>query len=177
MALVQIQPETDADHAAIREVILAAFAHHREVADLVDAIRRSPHYEPELSLLARVDGAAAGFVMISHATLVYDDLATHDVLTLSPLGVAPEHQRQGVGSALVRTALAAADRTGAALVTLEGSPAYYGRLGFRYAPDLGVHIRLPDWAPAEAAQVYPLTGYRPDVRGRLDYPPAFDLVS
>jgi putative acetyltransferase len=91
--------------------------------------------------------------------------------------VAPDHQRQGIGSALVRAALAAADRTDGTLVTLEGSPAYYGRLGFRYAADLGIRIRLPDWAPPEAAQVFPLTRYRAEVRGQLEYPPAFDVLT
>jgi putative acetyltransferase len=177
MTPAHIEPETDTDHPAIRTVILAAFAHHPEVADLVQAIRQSPQYEPELSLVARLDGAVVGFVMVSHARLVDDGGAEHDVLTLSPLGVAPDHQREGIGSALVRAALAAADRTGAALVTLEGSPAYYGRLGFRYAPDLGIRMRLPDWAPAEAAQAFPLTGYRAEVRGRLEYPAVFDAVT
>lgn len=186
-----IQPESGADVPAIRRVVLAAFAHHPEVADLVEAIRDSPQYEPELSLVARAGEAddVVGFVMISHATLV-DDGADgtpgppreqgqrhHDVLTLSPLAVAPEWQRRGIGSALVRAAVSAADATGASLVTLEGSPTYYGRLGFRPAVGAGITMHLPDWAPPAAAQVYRLAGYRPQVRGRLVYPPAFDAVT
>lgn len=54
---------------------------------------------------------------------------------------------------------------------------YYGRLGFRFAGDFGVHIDLPDWAPAGAAQVYPLSGYEPCFRGRVDYPPAIAALS
>ena len=95
------------------------------------------------------------------------------MLTLSPLAVRPDVQRQGVGSALVVEALRRADATGAALVTLEGSPAYYPRFGFRDARTLGVTIDLPDWAPRDAGQVYLLSAYDPAVRGRLVYPPAF----
>ncbi len=188
---IEIEPESGADLPAIRRVVGAAFAHDPKVADLVEAIRDSPQYEPELSLVARAGGAGdvVGFVMISHATLVDDgaDGTTgapaergrrdHDVLTLSPLAVTPEWQRRGIGSALVRASLSAAGATGAPLVTLEGSPTYYGRLGFRPAVEAGITMRLPDWAPPEAAQVYRLAGYRPQVRGRLVYPPAFDAVT
>jgi putative acetyltransferase len=59
------------------------------------------------------------------------------------------------------------------VVVLEGSPAYYPRFGFRRADELGITIDLPDWAPAEAAMVLPLSGYYPAVRGKLEYPPAF----
>jgi putative acetyltransferase len=181
-----IEPESVADVPAVRDVALAAFPDEPGVADLVEAIRFSPQYEPDLSLVARVDGRVAGFVMISHAELVEDgagptgetDAARrHDVLTLSPLAVAPDRQRRGIGAALVRVALAAADLAGAGLVTLEGSPRYYGRLGFRSAAEAGIVMHLPDWAPPEAAQVYLLRGYDPSARGRLVYPPAFDAVT
>jgi putative acetyltransferase len=211
-----IEPESTADIPAIRELVLAAFADEPAVDDLVDDIRSSRQYEPELSLVARIDGRVAGFVMISHAELVEEppsaphriaggsvdhsdgparagaeaaDAAAdqpagptggvrrHDVLTLSPLAVAPDRQRHGIGSALVRAVLAAADLAGGGLVTLEGSPTFYGRLGFRPAAAAGVTMHLPDWAPPEAAQVFLLSGYRSAVRGRLVYPPAFDAVT
>ena len=170
-----IEPEQEDDHRAVRRVVSAAFAHHPEVADLVELIRASPQYEPGLALVARRDGAVVGHVMISHAELVEGSDAW-DVLTLSPLAVRPDVQRQGVGSALVVEALRRADATGATLVTLEGSPAYYPRFGFRDARTLGVTIDLPDWAPRDAGQVYPLSAYDPAVRGRLVYPPAFAAI-
>lgn len=95
--------------------------------------------------------------------------ARHDVLTLAPLAVAPGYERRGIGSALVRAGLTAADETGAGLVTLEGSPAYYGRLGFRFAPAFGIAIDMPEWAPPQAAQMYVLTAYDSTVRGKLEY--------
>ena len=170
-----IEPEKAADHQAVRRVVAAAFANRPEVPDLVEQIRASPQYEPGLALVARRGGDVVGHVMMSHAELV-DGAAARDVLTLSPLAVRPDVQRQDVGSALVVEALRRADATGAALVTLEGSPAYYPRFGFRDARTLGVTIDLPDWAPRDAGQVYLLSAYDPAVRGRLVYPPAFAAV-
>jgi putative acetyltransferase len=168
-----IEPETVADHVAAREVVRAAFDTHVEVADLVELIRASPQYVPELSLVARLDGAVVGHVMLSHAELEDDDGVRREVLTLSPLSVAPAHQGRGIGSALVRAGLAAAEARGDNLVILEGSPRYYPRFGFRDCRDLGIRIDLPDWAPPEAGMAYPLPAYDDSLRGRLVYPKAF----
>jgi putative acetyltransferase len=172
---VVIEPEQPADAEAVRDVVSRAFANRAVVADLVESIRASPQYVPELALVARVGPAVAGFVMLSQAEVVAAD-GRHDVLTLSPLAVAPEFQGRGIGSDLVRAGIAAANATGAGLVTLEGSPTYYGRLGFADAATAGVTIDLPEWAPREAAQVYRLRAYDSAVHGRLVYPPAFDVL-
>ena len=52
---------------------------------------------------------------------------------------------------------------------LEGSPAYYGRLGFEPAAAHGITITLPDWAPPEAAQVLSLHASDPTMRGHVVY--------
>ncbi|MGW5237611.1 hypothetical protein ACWEOW_01620 [Monashia sp. NPDC004114] len=62
-------------------------------------------------------------------------------------------------------------------MVLEGSPRYYGRLGFTFAPAHGITIDLPGWAPREAAQVYRLSRYDPEFRGRVEYPPAIAALS
>ena len=200
---IVIEPERPADHAAVRAVVLAAFADHPSVAELVELIRASPEYVPELALVARVTGEVAGFVMVSHAeladdtvlgddtvladdtvlvgdsvvnddtVLVGDNGRRHRVLTLSPLTVAPGMQGRGIGSALVPAALRTADQLGEPLVLLEGSPRYYPRFGFRDCRKFGISITLPDWAPPDAGMMFPLSAYDARVRGRLVYPPAF----
>jgi len=172
-----IEPERPDDVEAIRDVVRRAFHDQQSVAGMVELIRGSLQYVPELALVARIGSEVVGFVMLSHADVVEASGRRHDVLTLSPLAVAPERERQGIGSALVRAALAAADACGAGIVTLEGSPIYYRRFGFRFGPDFDITIDLPDWAPAEAAQVFTLGAYDPTVRGTLRYPPAFAAVS
>lgn len=166
-----IEAERLADHAAVGEVLRRAFAHQPGVADMVAAIRVSPRYRAGLALVARVGPQVVGFVMLSGTDLVDEAGTRREVLTLTPLAVAPEYQRHGIGTALVRTAMQEADQRGEPLVVLEGSPRYYGRLGFSFAPTHGISIELPHWAPREAAQVCPLSSYDPIVRGRVEYPP------
>lgn len=170
---IVVERERPADYAAIRAVVGAAFVDQPAVMELVELIRESPEYVPELALVARVDGAVAGFVMVSHAELVSDSGERHRILTLSPLAVAPAVQGRGIGSALVPAVLAEAERLGEQLVVLEGSPRYYPRFGFRDCRELGISIALPDWAPPEAGMAFPLPAYDSRLRGRLVYPPAF----
>lgn len=159
---------------AIGDVVASAFGSPVE-AELVAAIRASEHYIPQAALVATQGGRVAGHVMVSHVWLD-DGSTTRRVCSLSPLAVAPTYQRLGVGSALVRAVIDVVERMGEPLVVLEGSPAYYSRLGFEYAVPHGIHIHLPDWAPAEAAQVYRLRNYEPSLRGDVVYPPAFEAA-
>jgi hypothetical protein len=99
------------------------------------------------------------------------------IANLSPLGVVPEFQRRGIGTALVQEVTARADSRGESLVVLEGKPEFYGRLGFEHSVPCGIHIALLSWARPEAAQVLRLSNYDPSIRGHVSYPPAFDEVT
>jgi putative acetyltransferase len=170
-----IRTEAVDDHDAIRRVVAAAFGSSVE-ADLVDRIRASPEYIPELALVAEIYGVVIGHVMISGA-VIRNDEGKRAISMLSPLAVVPSRQREGIGSVLVRAGITLADARGEPLVILEGSPAYYGRFGFEHSRLHGIEIPLPHWAPPEAAQVVLLSRYRPDdpsLRGTVVYPEAFD---
>ena len=110
-------------------------------------------------------------------TWIVEDDVRRSLAMLSPLAVSPDHQGRGIGSDLVRRVVARADDLGHPAVILEGSPAFYGRLGFEPAAAHGIEIHLPDWAPPEAAQVHLLRAYDPALRGTVEYPPPFDGLS
>jgi putative acetyltransferase len=172
---VTIRAERSEDHAAIDEVVEAAFGSPAE-AHLVNAIRSSEFAIPELSLVAERDGRIVGHVVVSRAE-VRDGEHRRLIAMLSPLAVQPVEQGQGIGSMLVRTVTARAAALGEPVVVLEGNPAFYGRLGFEPAAEYGLTLPLPSWAPPEAAQVLRLADDDPPPRGQVVYPPAFDTVS
>lgn len=174
---VTIRAERPADHGHIRDVVAAAFASDDE-ADLVERIRASPEYVTEMALVAEVDGEIVGHVMVSGTSLRHGH-GDRTIMMLAPLAVRPDHQRSGVGAALVEAVVAIAEQRGEPLVVLEGSPGYYGRLEFEPADRYGIELPLPDWAPPEAAQVRRLSTHDPadaTLRGTVVYPAAFDDV-
>lgn len=165
-----IRSENSADTTAIAGVLGRSFAVEPEVVKLVDLIRDSAGYVPDLALVAEEDGSVIGFVMLSVVTIRGEQ--DHEVLSLAPLGVDPTHQRRGVGSALTLEALARADGRTQPLVVLEGIPDYYPRFGFESAVALGIDKPHPG-VPDNAFMARRLSAYDPRCRGKLVYPRSF----
>ena len=156
------------DRPAILELHRAAFAGD-DVPRLVAELSQSEWYEPELSFVAEADGRVVGHVMSTWVGLEGSEV---QLLQLSPLGVLPEHQRRGHGSALVRASLDAVRRRREPLLLVEGDPRYYGRFGFVRADELGLlppPEALYDWA----FQVAVLDERAALPRGRVVYTPPF----
>ncbi len=102
LAYMLVRTETAADHQAVREVLVDAFDSPDE-ALLVDLIRSSDRFVPELSIVAEVDDTIVGHILFSYVDLVGDQ--TRRVLSLAPLAVAKNAQSSGVGRALVEEGL------------------------------------------------------------------------
>ena len=174
--MVILRRELPADRDAVRAIHLRAFARAgmdvAAEATLVDGLRDDGDVVPGLSIVAEVDGsvdrAVAGHVVCSRAWI-----GERLSLGLGPLGVLPEHQRRGVGTALMHAVLASADALGAAEVVLLGSPDYYARFGFVLAAPLGITPPVPGWAPH--FQVRRLTAWD-GASGPFRYAPAFERL-
>ncbi|MFN8196611.1 MAG: N-acetyltransferase [Nocardioidaceae bacterium] len=168
---MEIRPEQPSDRASVARVVEAAFGAEEGpvVAGLVDGLRTSG--AARLGLVAEDDGVVVGHVLLSHSW-VDADRRVVEVLVLSPLSVAPDHQGRGTGTALVAAALAAAEELGAPTVFLEGDPGFYGSRGFTRAADHGF-VRPSDRIPQAAFQVAVLPGHEEWMTGRLAYADAF----
>jgi len=128
--LIKIRSETIADYAAIARVNARAFDPHVSVPFLIDLHRHRTRFDPDLSLVAEVDGQVIGHVLFSPQTIRLLGQSI-DVVNLSPLAVDPEYQRQGIGGMLVREGHAVAKAKGYLLSFLIGHPPYYPRFGYR----------------------------------------------
>jgi putative acetyltransferase len=136
---VAIRPETPADIPAIHAVNEAAFDGPAE-AEAADALRSNG--KVILSLVAVLESDIVGHVMFSPATITTNTGTAVQAL-LGPIGVRPDLQRRGIGSALVKAGLSECLRLGYGSVFLLGDPAYYGRFGFKPAKSFGVRFVRP----------------------------------
>ncbi len=128
-----IRAEQEKDRAAVHAVNVSAFETPSE-ANLVDALREQA--EPVVSLVAEDNGAIVGHIMFSPVSL-----SGHPglkMMGLAPMAVAPEHQRQGIGSALVRAGLEQCRQLGFIAVVVLGHPEYYPRFGFSPSTRFGI---------------------------------------
>jgi putative acetyltransferase len=167
---VELRAERAGEEQQIADVVERAFG-ERVVADLVAALRRSPDWVDGLSFVAVVDGGVVGHILFSRSLLDAPRRLV-DVLVLSPLSVAPEFQRRGIGSALIRFGLDQISRRREPLVFLEGSPAFYRRFGFQ--PGGGLGFRRPSLRiPEPAFQVVKHPSYEPWMTGTLVYSRVF----
>ena len=144
---IEIRDETAADVAAIEAVTVAAFLHAPHTSHteqfIVDTLRKAGQLT--VSLVANVDGAVVGHVAISPVSISDGAAGWYG---LGPISVAPEYQRRGIGSRLMREALRALREHGASGCVLLGEPGYYSRFGFRVDPNLSLPGVPPEYFQA-----------------------------
>lgn len=129
-----IRAEKENDRDAVYTVNESAFETPSE-ADLVDTLREQA--QPLISLVAEDHGKVVGHIMFSPVSLPqYPDLK---VIGLAPMAVAPQHQRKGIGSALVRAGLEQCKQLGFVAVVVLGHPEYYHRFGFSPSSRFGIN--------------------------------------
>ena len=169
---VIVRPQEPRDYEAAKVVYAEAFKrqdHGDRVppeVGIFTALWEAKDVIDELSFTALAQNAVVGHVTASRAKVGFDS-----VVAVGPIGVLPDHQAKGIGSALMNALLSAADAQDVPLVVLLGSPQYYGRFGFRPAVELGVMPPEPGWG--SAFQARPLRAYTPSVAGPFEYAPAF----
>jgi putative acetyltransferase len=121
---------TSLDHDAVHAVYLSAFAdeENRAVATLAVQLLGETTSPETISLVAEVDGSVAGHIAFSPVSIEHDP--EWQGYILAPLGVKPDQQGHGIGSALVLEGIRRLSDAGVNVVFVYGDPAYYGRFGF-----------------------------------------------
>jgi putative acetyltransferase len=99
-----------------------------------------------ISLVAVTEAGITGNIVFTRCTLGRGGVRA---ALLAPLAIVPAHQKQGLGSALIRTGLDRLREEGAEVVYVLGDPAYYGRLGFMPERSVAPPCPVPpEWANA-----------------------------
>lgn len=127
---MEIRNELPADVPAISAVTEEAFkegTHNSHTEHfIVDALRKANALT--LSLVAEIDGTVIGHVAVSPVSISDGSKGWYG---LGPISVIPEFQKQGIGSSLMRRALAELKNTGAKGCVVLGDPDYYVRFDFK----------------------------------------------
>lgn len=169
---MQIRKEKPRDYKDVYSLVKIAFdnAEHSDgnEHDLVNDLRKSDAFIPELSLVAEADGRIVGHIMFTKA-----NVDEETVIALAPLSVLPEYQRQGVGTALIKEGHRIAAKLGYPYSIVLGSERYYPRTGYQPAKKFG--IRAPFDVTDENFMAYKLKDDVPPLYGTLKYAKEFGV--
>jgi len=167
--IVQIRPEISDDHDSIRRVNQLAFGGVVE-ARLVDALREGSHFT--VSLVAVLQGEIIGHILFSPVSIEMTDGRT-EILSLAPMAVLPEYQRNGVGTALVEAGIKACRDTAYQSVVVLGHPEFYRR--FDFSPVLTQSLKTP-FGEGDAWMALELVPRSfQGIVGTVVYPPPFRM--
>ena len=157
---LSVRAETMNDREQIFQLHRAAFGEDSP-GKLVDDLRAAQ--DAVISLVAAQDNIIIGHVMLSRI------MAPIPALSLAPVGVHPDYQKQAIGSILITAAIEKAKQANEAVVFVLGSPEYYQRFGFNVA------AALPFTSPYNGPDFMALM-LRQDITpgGDIKYPAAFD---
>lgn len=122
--MVTIRHERPAD-AMARDALLDLSFGACRFAKTSERLREGRRPAEGLSLVATDHGCVIGTVRLWHVAI-----HEHPALLLGPLAVHPDWRNCGAGAALMRDALALAQRRGHGAVLLVGDAPYYERFGF-----------------------------------------------
>ena len=140
---IVIRIETPADYAAAESLTREAFwnvycpgctEHY-----ILHSFRGKADFVPELSLVMELDGRLVGHIMYVRSEIHADDGRSIPVMTFGPISIAPEYQRQGCGTVLLRESMRRAKLLGAGAIAIEGNIGFYGKSGFEVASARGIH--------------------------------------
>jgi len=147
------------------------FSDHKEQF-LVQRLRNSKAFIPELSIVAEIEGKVVGYILVTKLK-IKNELNEFDSLALAPVSVLPEFQNRGIGGKLIIKAHEIAKDLGYKSIVLLGHENYYPRFGYEQADKYG--IELPFEVPKENCMVIELkeNGLN-GVSGIVEYPKEFN---
>ena len=128
-----IRQEKPADHKTVEAVVKAAFA-NEAMSDqtehlLVQRLRKSDAFIPELSLVGELDRQLVGHILLTKIH-IKDGEKRHPSLALAPVSVHPHFQKRGIGGKLILESHRIAKSLDYQSIVLLGHADYYPRFGY-----------------------------------------------
>ena len=148
---ITIRPETHRDYKDIVSLVLRSFEEGTDYSDgtdivaLIEEIRDSEYYIPELSFVAELDGRIVGHFLFSRFPLSRTLQGGHggandtDIVMLAPVSVHIDFLRQGIGSAMIRLGIEKVREMGFSGIIVEGNYRFYNTVGFVTSSGHGIY--------------------------------------
>lgn len=172
-----IRQEEEKDHQKVFQVIEEAFrdleySDHQEHF-LVERLRKSEAFIPELSLVAEVNNEIAGHILFTKI-IIENTLQSFESLALAPVSVQPSFQHQGIGGMLIEEGHRIAKELGYTSAILIGHENYYPKFGYKKTTNFG--ISFPFDIPEENGMAIELVkdGLQ-HINGIVRYPKEFGI--
>lgn len=169
---IQIRQEQQEDHQQIRKLVKEAFTHAEhsdgDEHNLIERIRHSSDYIPELSLVA-----VSGDIVLGHIMFSKISVGQSDAIALAPLAVRADWHRKGIGKLLVTAGHRQAREMGYYCSVVLGNPGYYSKFSYEKASNHG--IIAPFEVPDDYYMVCKLDKNCDIPKGCVKYSDAFGL--
>ena len=146
---ITIRPETPKDYKEIVSLVLRSFSEGTEYSDgsdiiaLIEEIRMSEYYIPELSFVAELDGQIVGHFLFSRFPLSESKEGGHindgSIAMLAPVSVHADYFHKHVGLTMLKLGIEEVKNRGFKGITVEGDYHFYNRVGFKTSSDYGIH--------------------------------------
>lgn len=147
---ISIRQENVTDHRIVFDLIEQAFRNElmsdKKEQFLVERLRNSDGFIPQLSLVAEVNHKVVGYILLSKIS-IETKLKNYAALALAPVAVLPSFQQKGIARQLIEEAHRIAKELGYQSIILLGHEGYYPKFGYR--PLNEFNITLPFEAPKE----------------------------
>ncbi|MCS3531888.1 GNAT family N-acetyltransferase [Chryseobacterium sp. JUb7] len=181
--MITIRQEEERDYSEVSEMIEIAFRNieysdHQEHF-LVEKLRKSEAFVPELSIVAELMGNNHDSIkIIGHILFtkicVENGSEFYESLALAPVSVHPEFQHQGIGAQLITYGHSVAKKLGYQSVILIGHENYYPKFG--YEKTRNFDISFPFDIPEENGMATELVkDSLKNVKGIVKYPEEFGI--
>ena len=169
-----IRQENPNDYTDVYAVNKQAFEEEEE-AKLVEMLRRSNAFIPELSLVATIDDNVVGHILFTKIKIIDKDKNEHESLALAPMAVKSNFQRSGIGGILIKKGLDKAREMNFKSIIVLGHDRYYPKFGFE--PTTKWNITCPYDVPENVFMGLELVeGGLKNVTGMVKYSQEFDEV-
>lgn len=170
--MLEIRQENENDYNEVYNVIKKAFE-TAEYSDgnehnLVNILRNSNNFIPNLSLVAIKDNKIVGYILFTKIKI-----GKYEELALAPLGILPEYQRQGIGSSLIKYGHKIAQKLGYHYSIVLGSKKYYSKFG--YIPASEYKIQAPFEVQNDNFMAIKLNKIDKEIKGVVKYAKEFGI--